>query len=76
MMQLIPIFAFSGAAAAAGTTIYSSLAPQWRRILALAAGRSEASFAPLSELVLAERRIAVRRWGTARSSPAMWREAA
>lgn len=76
VMQVLASLAFSGAAAAAGATIYTSVAPQWRRILSLAAGNPEVSFAPLTQLVQAERRIAVRRWSTA-SRPALdWRAVA
>ena len=76
VMQVVASLAFSGAAAAAGATIYSSVVPQWRRILNLAAGHPETAFAPLTQLVQAERRIAVRRW-SASSRPALdWRAVA
>ena len=65
MIQVLAGLTFSGAAAVAGGTIYGSVAPQWRRILRLAGGQTEAVFAPLSQLALAERRIAVRRWSAA-----------
>ena len=76
MMQMLASLAFSGAAFAASATIYTSVAPQWRRILRLAAGHPEIAFAPLSQLVEAEGRIAVRR-SSPISRPAIgWREAA
>ena len=70
MMQVLSTLVFSGAAVAAGGTVWSSVAPQWRRIVRLASGHAEASFAPLSQLVRAEQRIAVRR-RSAGSRPAM-----
>ncbi len=76
MMQMLASLTFSGAAALAGATIYSSVVPQWRRILRLAAGYSETAFAPLSQLAEAERRIAVRRSLVAVRSAIAWREAA
>ena len=76
MMQMLAGLAFSGAAAMAGATIYSSVAPQWRRILRLAAGYPETAFAPLTRLVEAERRIAVRRSLVVAWPVADWREAA
>ena len=74
--QILGTAVFSGAAGAAGVTIWSSVAPQWRRIVRLAAGHPEQSFAPLSQLVRAERRIAVRRPVTVLRPMAEWREAA
>ncbi|AIT05734.1 hypothetical protein MC45_04180 [Sphingomonas taxi] len=45
--------------------IAATVAPQWQRIVRLAAGNVEPAFAPLSQLASAERRIAVRRWASA-----------
>ena len=56
---------FTGAFILSITVIYAMIAPQWRRILNLAAGNPERSFAPLQTLAIAERRIAVRRWASA-----------
>lgn len=56
---------FTGAFILSITVIYAMIAPQWRRILSLAAGNPERSFAPLQTLAIAERRIAVRRWASA-----------
>ena len=64
IMQLVGTMVFSGAAGVAGSTIWSSVAPQWQRIARLAVGIPDASYAPLSQLVQAERRIAVRRWSS------------
>ena len=55
---------FTGAFTLSITVIYAMVAPQWRRILSLAAGNTEPSFAPLQTLAIAERRIAVRRWAS------------
>ena len=76
VMQVLASLAFSGAAAVAGGTIYSSVAPQWRRILRLASGKPDAAFAPLTQLVQAERRIAVNRWSSTSRPAVDWRAAA
>ncbi len=76
VMQVLASLAFSGAAAVAGGAIYTSVAPQWRRILSLAAGNPEIAFAPLTQLVQAERRIAVRRWSAASRPMPGWRAVA
>ena len=65
MHAVLGIMVFSGAFGTASVAIVSTVAPQWRRIVRLAAGRPEIAFAPLSSLVHAERRIAVRRWASA-----------
>ena len=65
MHAVLGIMVFSGAFGTASVAIASTVAPQWRRILRLAAGYPETAFAPLSSLVHAERRIAVRRWASA-----------
>jgi hypothetical protein len=54
---------------AAMTTIAMMIAPQWRRILHLATGHVEPAFTPLATLVVAERRIAVRRWSAGSPAP-------
>ncbi len=74
--QLVGTVVFSGAAGLAGSTIWSSVAPQWQRIARLAVGIPEVSYAPLSQLVQAERRIAVRRWSSPVRLPLAWREVA
>lgn len=53
---------FGGALSLALVAIWSTIAPQWRRIARLAAGHVERPFQPLAGLATAERRIAVRRW--------------
>ena len=76
MMQVVSSVVFTGAAATAGATVWSSVAPQWRRIIRLAAGIPDETYAPLTQLVQAERRIAVRRWATPMRTMPAWREAA
>ena len=76
MMQFVDTMAFSAAAAAAGWTLWASVAPQWERILRVAAGQPDPVAAPLAQLARAERRI-VRRSYVAMGRPApAWREAA
>jgi hypothetical protein len=70
MVAVITTLIFAGAAALALGVIALSVGPQWRRIVRVAMGQSEDRFAPLSTLVLAERRIAVRRWSAATPVPA------
>ena len=65
MVAVLSLMIFSGAFVAAVAVIASSMAPQWQRIMSLAAGNIEASFSPLAELAIAEQRIAVRRWASA-----------
>ena len=63
-MLVLSFAVFAGAFAVAGTTIVTSLAPQWNRIVRLALGNVEPAFQPLRTLAVAERRIAVRRWAS------------
>lgn len=65
MMAWLSALAFSAALMASVAAIAMTIAPQWRRILSLASGKIETSFAPLRQLAHAERRIAVRRWAAA-----------
>ena len=62
MTMVVETTLFAGATALAVGTIWSAVAPEWRRILRLAAGNLEQPFQPLHALTVAERRIAVRRW--------------
>lgn len=64
MMMLVSMLVFTSALAASLAVIATSVAPQWRRILRLAAGHPEAPFSPLAHLATVERRIAVRRWAS------------
>lgn len=70
MVAVISTLVFAGALALSVGVIALSVGPQWRRIVRLAFGQPDERFAPLSTLVLAERRIAVRRWSTAAPVPA------
>lgn len=65
MMALVAMAVFTGAMALALAVIWSTVAPEWRRIARLAAGHVEQPFQPLADLAQAERRIAVRRWAAA-----------
>ena len=62
MVAVISTLVFAGALALSIGVIALSVGPQWRRIVRLALGQPDERFAPLSALVLAERRIAIRRW--------------
>lgn len=65
MAGLVAMTVFTGAMTLALMAIWSTVAPQWRRIARLAAGHVEAPFHPLAGLARAEHRIAVRRWASA-----------
>lgn len=65
MVAAVSVLVFVGAFLAAAGVIAATVAPQWRRIVSLAAGNVEPAFSPLSQLASAERRIAVRRWASA-----------
>lgn len=65
MLTVMGILIFAGAFALSAGMIAMAVGPQWRRIIHLAAGHAEQSFAPLEQLLQAERRIAVRRWASA-----------
>ncbi len=64
MVAVTSIMIFIGALVGAVAILATTLAPQWRRILSLAAGNIEEQFAPLSALAVAEQRIAIRRWAS------------
>jgi hypothetical protein len=65
MVAVVSVLVFSGAFLVSVGVIAATVAPQWQRIVRLAAGHVEPAFAPLSQLASAERRIAVRRWASA-----------
>lgn len=69
MVAVMNILIFSGALAAAIGVMAATLAPQWRRVLSLAAGNIEEQFVPFGQWAIAERRIAVRRFASG-SAPA------
>lgn len=61
MMVVVSIVVFAGALATALAVIAFAVGPLWSRILRVIAGQADRGFAPLEQLVRAERRIAVRR---------------
>lgn len=61
MMTIVSIVVFAGALMTAVAVIVLAIGPHWSRILRVAAGHADRHFAPLEQLVRAERRIAVRR---------------
>ena len=65
VMIVVSALVFSTALAVSLAVIALAIGPQWRRIVRMAMGHVEPSFAPLEALALAERRIAVRRWASA-----------
>ena len=65
MIGLVSMLVFASAMALALGVIWSTVAPEWRRIARLAAGHMDEPFQPLAGLARAERRIAVRRWAAA-----------
>lgn len=65
MVAVLSLMIFGGAFAVSAAVIASSVAPQWQRIMSLAAGNIEQGFSPLAQLASAEQRIAVRRWASA-----------
>lgn len=76
MATMMAVLVFGGAMATALYTLVATVRPQAARILAILRGRPASTrFEPLSTLVRAERRIAVRRWAAAGSamSPTMLR---
>ncbi len=62
MVAVISFIVFAGALASSIGVIAAMVAPQWHRIVSLAMGRRETTFAPLAVLAVAERRIMVRGW--------------
>jgi hypothetical protein len=61
MMTIVSIVVFAGALVTAIAVIALAVGPHGSRILRVAAGHADRSFAPLEQLVRAERRIAIRR---------------
>ena len=62
MMALVVMAVFTGAMALALAAIWTTVAPEWRRVANLAAGHIEHPFQPLGSFAPTERSIAVRRW--------------
>lgn len=73
MVAVLGFIVFAGAFLVSCAVIAMMVAPQWRRILSLATGHREEMFAPLAQLAVAERRIAVRRWASRPVPPAISR---
>ena len=65
MAVVVAMVVFAGALALALAAIWTTVAPEWRRIIRLASGHVEQPFQPLARLALVERRLAVRRWASA-----------
>lgn len=61
MMTVVSMMVFAGALTTSIAVIALAIGPRWSRILRVAAGLPDRSFAPLERLALAERRIAIRR---------------
>lgn len=77
MIVALSIVVFVGAFVIASYAICATVLPRFARIADALAGRPQAAFAPLSSLVLAERRIAVRRWAANSQAPSpAWHAAA
>lgn len=70
MVAVVGFMVFAAALAVSVGLVAATVAPQWQRIVRLAAGNLEPEFQPLSTLASAERRIAVRRWVAGRVPPA------
>lgn len=70
MIGLVAMVVFTGAMSLALMALWSTIAPQWRRILRLAAGHVEQPFQPLADLAKAERRITINRWAVPARVPA------
>lgn len=68
MVAILGTVVFASAFAVSVAVIAAMIAPQWRRIARLAAGHREEPFAPLAQLAVAERHIAVRRWASRSSA--------
>jgi len=78
MMTVVAVLIFGGALALSIFVLGSTIVPHLDRITDALYGRGQRRFEPLATLVLAERRIAVRRWAAtpARASGFRPREAA
>lgn len=77
MLTVLSVLVFGSAFAVSIYALADTLAPAMPQIRRALAGAPPLRFAPLAQLVRAERRIAVRRWAaTSARSSAGWREAA
>lgn len=77
-MAVLSILVFAGAFALSVTLIATSVAPQWKRIVRLAMGHVEPAFTTVGTVMVADRRITVRRWASTQTlvSSRKWRAAA
>ena len=73
MVAVMSMLVFAGAFGLSASVIALAVGPQWRRIVRLAMGQAESAYAPLHQLALAERRIAVRRWASTPASVSLRR---
>ncbi|WP_380787087.1 hypothetical protein [Sphingomonas sp. R86521] len=77
-MVVLSILIFAGALALSVAVIATSIAPQWQRIVRLATGHVEPAFTTVGTVMVADRRITVRRWASSQTlvSSRKWRAAA
>ena len=66
MVAVLGSMVFASGFVMAIAVIAGMIVPQWQRIARLALGRPEHAFAPLAQLAVAERRIAVQHWSADR----------
>lgn len=64
MLTLLTVAIFGAALAAAAYAMLATIVPESGRIVEVLFARPQPRFAPLTALVHAERRIAVRRWAS------------
>lgn len=62
MMTFVAMAVFLGAMTLALAAIWSTVAPDWRRIARVAAGGVEGPLQPLCDITHAGRRVSVKRW--------------
>lgn len=65
MMAMVATMVFMGALTLAMAAIWLTVAPQWQRVVRLAAGNIEHPSHLIDQLARAEHRVAVRRWSAA-----------
>lgn len=77
MMIFVTFVIFAGALAVSLYAMIATIVPAADQIRRALAGEPQRPFAPLAQLVLAEQRIAIRRWATIPArSVVEWRAAA
>jgi NADH:ubiquinone oxidoreductase subunit 6 (subunit J) len=77
-MAVLSILVFAGALVLSVAMIAMAIGPQWQRIVRLAMGHVEPAFTTVGTVMVADRRITVRRWASAPTlvSSRKWRAAA